>query len=312
MADVQEQQNRLKQQTARLSVFSNSALVILKLVVGLYTGAVSIISEAAHSAVDLIAALVAFYAVRQAGKPPDVNHAYGHGKIENLSGAIEAVLILAAAIWIVWESVAKFNTVQTPVFLEYGISIMLISMVVNYWVSSKLLAVARETRSHALEADALHLRADIWTSAGVMLGLIVMRITGLSWLDPAIAILVAMVVFKAGYDMTKKSFYELTDISLPAADEQVIVNILNSEEAVLAFHRLRTRRSGGYRLIDVHIVLDRHISLEQAHSISDQIEYKIKEKLAMCDVIIHVEPCGYKKDWGNCPTDGSCHCEEKE
>lgn len=293
--------SNLKERTARLSVISNILLVVLKLVVGFYTGAVSIISEAAHSAVDLLAAVIAFYAVREADKPPDSNHAYGHGKVENLSGAIEAVLIVAAAIWIVYEATQKLTGTYMPEYLEYGIVIMLISMVVNYLVSSQLYKVAIKTGSQAIEADALHLQADIWTSAGVLIGLVLIKITGLVWLDPAIAILVAGVVFKAGYGMSKKSLYELTDISLPLEEEQLIIDVITSHTEVISYHQLRTRRSGSRRLIDMHLILYKDMHLNMAHSVCDQIEAEIKAKLEFCDVVIHLEPCDQLKDIGACP-----------
>ena len=293
--------SKLKERTARLSVISNTVLVVLKLVVGFYTGAVSIISEAAHSAVDLLAAVIAFYAVRVADQPPDGNHAYGHGKVENLSGAIEAVLIIVAAVWIVYEAGTKITSTYTPEYLEYGIAIMILSIVLNYFVSNRLHKVAKKTGSHALEADALHLQADIWTSAGVLIGLVIIKITGLAWLDPVIAILVAGVVFKAGYGMTKKSLYELTDISLPPEEEQLIVDVINSHTEVISFHQLRTRRSGSRRLIDMHVILYKEMHLNEAHSVCDQIEAEIKEKLEFCDVVIHIEPCDHHKEMGICP-----------
>jgi cation diffusion facilitator family transporter len=286
------QNNKLKQRTARISVISNSLLVLLKLIVGFYTGAVSIVSEAAHSAVDLLAAVIAFYAVRQSDLPPDENHAYGHGKIENISGAIEAFLIIAAALWIVVEAGQKFHSAEMPEALEYGIIIMLLSVIVNYFVSKRLFKVAAITESQALEADALHLQADIWTSVGVLVGLAIIKITGLAWLDPVIAIVVAGVVFKAGYGMTKKSLSELTDISLPEEEEQMISEIVNNHKKVISFHRLRTRRSGSYRLIDMHLILDKDMHIEQAHDVCDQLESEIKERLGgFCDVVIHIEPC---------------------
>lgn len=293
----------LKKRTARLSVISNTVLVILKLVVGFYTGAVSIISEAAHSGFDLLASIIAFYAVRKADAPPDDNHAYGHGKFENLSGAIEAILIVGAAIWIAYEAASRFHTAKTPEFLEYGIVIMIVSIGINYWVSEKLFKVAKQTGSHALEADGLHLRADIWTSIGVLAGLVVIHFSGLAWLDPVIAIVVAGIVFKAGYGMTKKSLYELTDISLPADEEQAIIDIIRSHTEVISFHQLRTRRSGSWRLIDMHLILYKDMHLNKAHDICDQIEAQIKEKLGNCDVVIHLEPCDHLQEVGACPLD---------
>lgn len=290
-----------KEKTARLSVLSNTVLVIAKLVVGLMSGAVSIVSEAAHSAVDLLAALIAYYAVRKSSKPPDTNHAYGHGKIENLSAAIEAVLIIAAAAWIVIEAADKLKSPHPPEMLGWGMAVMLASIGINYVVSSRLLAVARATGSQALEADALHLQADIWTSVAVLGGLIAIHFTGLLWLDPLIAIAVAAIVFKAGYQMTRKSFYELTDISLPPEEETQIKQILDNHPDVINFHELRTRRSGSKRYIDVHLVLHKNMHLDKAHSICDQLETEIKEQLGSCDVVIHLEPCDYHSDIGFCP-----------
>lgn len=292
---------REKRNVAFLSIISNSLLVVLKLVVGFYTGAVSIISEAAHSAVDLLASMVAFYAVKKSGKPPDDNHAYGHGKFENLSGAVEAILIVLAAVWIVYEAAEKFKTAVVPDFIEYGIGIMVISIVVNYWVSGRLMTVARKAESHALEADAFHLRADIWTSLGVLIGLAVIKVTGLAWIDPVIAIIVAVIVFKAGYGMTKKSLKELTDVTLPPEEEEAIIAIINSHPDVISFHRLRTRRSGSYRLIDMHLILNKNMHLDKAHAVCDEIEAEIKCKFGLCDVIIHLEPCDYHEDFGFCP-----------
>ncbi|BBB90605.1 cation diffusion facilitator family transporter [Methylomusa anaerophila] len=301
--------NQLKQSAARLSVISNTLLVVLKLLVGLLTGAVSIVSEAAHSAVDLFAALVAYLAVKKSGKPPDKQHAYGHGKIENLSAAFEAGLIVIAALWIVYEAVAKIKSPAAPAMLEYGIAVMALSIGANYWVSGKLYRAAHLTASHALEADALHLRADIWTSMGVLAGLAIIEVTGFVWLDPVIAIAVAVVVFKAGFEMTKKSLYELTDISLPAEEEEQIRLIVNSHPTVIAFHQLRTRRSGSNKLIDMHVVLKKNMQLNKAHLVCDEIEISIKQELGPCDVTIHLEPCDYYEDVGSCPVDicdGKC------
>jgi cation diffusion facilitator family transporter len=301
--------NRAKQQTARLSVISNTTLVLFKLVIGLYTGAVSIISEAAHSGVDLIAAMVAYFAVKKSSQPPDSQHAYGHGKIENLSAAFEAVLIVFAALWIVYESVQKINTPHVPEYLEYGLVVMALSMIVNYWVSSKLYTVAKATGSHALEADALHLKADIWTSAGVFIGLGIIQVTGLYWLDPVIAIAVAVIVFKAGFSMTLKSIYELTDVSLPEEEESAIREIVTAHPAVIAFHQLRTRRSGSNRQIDMHLVLQKNMSLDKAHAVCDEIEEVIESRFAPCSVIIHLEPCDYHEGFGACPTECNENCK---
>jgi len=297
---------QLKQQVAYLSVISNSLLVIVKLLVGFLTGSVSVISEAAHSGVDLMAAIIAWFAVRKSAKPPDETHAYGHGKIENISGAVEALLILGAAGWIVYESIGKLFITSRLEHLSYGMAVMLLSIVVNYVVSRRLFAVAKLTGSHALEADAIHLSADIWTSVGVFAGLAAVQITGLAWLDPLIAIAVSGVIFKAGYGMTKKSIYELMDMSLPKEEEEQIIRIIENHPAVINCHELRTRRSGSTRMIDVHIILNKDMHLDKAHTVCDELEAAICALFGICDVVIHLEPCGYHEEFGGCPPDASC------
>ena len=286
----EQQNNALKQRTAWLSILSNTLLVVLKLIVGMYVGAVSLVSEAMHSGVDLIAAIIAFFAVRKAVEPPDMGHDYGHGKFENLSSAIEALLIVFAALAIVYESIQKFNHIAEPEFLEYGILIMLISILLNYVVSARLMVVAKKTQSQALEADGLHLRADIWTSVGVLVGLVGIKITGWLWLDQLIAIFVAMIIFKTGYKMVIESAKELTDTSLPEEEEMIIGEIFSRHDNVMGFHRLRTRRSGSYCLLDVHLIFAKDMSLEQVHQICDELEGEIKTALGSFDVLIHAEP----------------------
>lgn len=285
-----EVNSQTKEKAASLSVISNSLLVCSKLAVGIYTSSVSIISEAVHSSVDLLAALIAFYAIRMASKEPDYEHNYGHGKIENISGAVEAFLIIAAALWIIWEAMQKIYSPTVPQHLGYGMIIMLVSIIVNYLVSKHLFKVARQTYSHALEADALHLQADVLTSIGVLIGLIAIKTTGLSWLDPLIAILVACFIFQAGWKMTKKSLSELIDLSLSPEEISLIQKILREHPEVIDFQRLRTRRSGVNRLIDVYIILDKNMSLEQVDRICDEIEKQIRDQLNPCDVMIHAQP----------------------
>lgn len=275
---------------ARVSVFSNTLLVMLKLVAGIFTGSVSIISETAHSAVDLLAALIAYVAVANSDKKPDKKHTYGHGKIENLSGAIEALLIILAAFWIVYEAVQKLTKPEIPEYLEYGIGVMLVSIIINYFVSKNLLQVARQTQSQALEADALHLQADIWTSVGVLLGLVAIKLTGLYWLDPLIAVIVALIIFKAGYNMTLKNVYELIDVALPEEEQQIIKNVLDKNSVIKGYNHIHSRRSGSKRLIELYILLDGSLALKEAHLICDEVENELKTLFEPCKVTIHPEP----------------------
>src|SRR5512146_55601 len=190
-----------KAAVAGLSVASNATLVVAKLAVGRLVGSVSVLSEAIHSAVDLVAAIIALVAVRAAGKPPDDRHAYGHGKIENLSGTVEAILIFGAAVWIVAESVEKLMAKEPVESIGLGVAVMAASAVMNWFVSKMLFKVGKETDSVALQADGWHLRTDVWTSAGVMVGLSLILVgrwllpgTNLLWLDPMAAIAVALLI----------------------------------------------------------------------------------------------------------------------
>jgi cation diffusion facilitator family transporter len=203
-----------KVKIARLSILSNTFLIILKVVAGLMSGSVSIISEAIHSSMDLMAAIIAFFSVRVSDNPPDSRHPYGHGKVENISGVIEAILIFIAAIWIITEAIKKF--LGEPFELEsigMGSAVMFVSAIVNIIVSRKLYKVAKETRSVALEADALHLKTDVYTSLGVAVGLGLIMITGITWLDPLVALIVALFIIYESYVLLKKAFTPLLDES---------------------------------------------------------------------------------------------------
>ncbi len=196
----------LKSRAAAVSIASNATLIVFKLVIGLMSGSIAIISEALHSGSDLAAAIIAFYSVRKAGEPPDESHHYGHEKIENLSGVIEALLIIAAAGVIIYEGVMKIIHGPELDHIWLGIGVMIISGVTNLIVSKKVLyPVARRTESAALEADAAHLLTDVYTSFGVAAGLLLVKITGWSYFDPIAAIAVALLIIHTGYELVLRS-----------------------------------------------------------------------------------------------------------
>ncbi len=221
------EEDRQKASVAKLSIISNASLVILKLIVGVMIGSVSVISEAIHSGVDLLAATIAFFAVRIAGKPADEGHPFGHYKVENISGTVEALLIFLAAGWIIFEAAKKLMSPQPMEEAGLGVAVMFVSSVANFFVSQRLFSVGRETDSMALKADAWHLRTDVYTSIGVMAGLAVIWIgemllpgTDLHWIDPLVAIGVAMLIIKAAYRLTLESARDLMDESLPDDEEE--------------------------------------------------------------------------------------------
>ena len=279
-----------KKSAALLSIFSNTFLIIFKTIAGILMGSISVLSEAIHSGLDLVASIIAFLSIKQSIKPSDEKHPFGHGKFENVSGFVEAILIFIAAGIIIVEAGKKFIHPSGIVSLNAGIAVMLISSIVNLIISSILFKVAKREDSIALEADALHLLTDVFTSFGVFLGLIVIKFTGLYIIDPIIAIVVAFLIIKASIDLTKRSFIDLVDTSLPNEDIEKIYSIVSSNPNVLGVHKLRTRKSGNTREIDFHIEVDKNISISCAHDISDNIEKLIKETLPKSNVIIHIDP----------------------
>lgn len=282
-----------KTKAAAISVLSNSVLTIGKVVIGVLSGSVSIISEGIHSGIDLIAAIIALFAVRESGKPADARHTYGHGKIENVSGTIEAMLIFVAALLIIKEAVNKLSEGAAVENLGWGLVIMGFSAATNLLVSANLMRVAKKTDSVALEADALHLRTDVITSAGVFIGLLIIKITGWALVDPLIAIFVACLIFKAAYDLTKEAFMPLVDVSLDPQEYQIILGVLEEYKSqFVEFHKLRTRRAGAERHIDLHLVVPKYESIYDIHELCDQIELEIKKKIPGTQILIHAEPCG--------------------
>ena len=299
---------RTKTGAAGLSVLSNTLLILLKLVAGILSGSVSIIAEAIHSGIDLLAALIAFVCLRIAGKPADREHPFGHGKVENVSGTIEAVLIFVAAIFIIYEAINRIIAEAIVEYLSIGIAVMAISVVVNIIVSRHLLRIARDSDSIALEADARHLTADVYTSLGVLVGLVLVQVTGLNILDPIIAIGVAIFILRAAYSLTRRAFPPLIDIRLPEDEEELIVSTMNEHMGELVgFHELRTRKAGSERYIELHMIMARDASIERAHSLCDHLEEDIKSRLPNIHVTIHVEPCEMECD--TCPD--SCPQDQK-
>ena len=278
----------LKTRTARLSVLSNSLLIILKVVVGAVTGSVSILSEAIHSSLDLVAAIIAFFAVKVSGNPADDRHPFGHGKVENVSGVIEALLIFVASAWIVYEAIGKFLHPGETEALGLGVLVMAISAVVNIFVSRRLYKVAKLTDSVALEADALHLKTDVITSAGVAIGLGLIWITGWHVLDPIIALLVAVIIIYESWMLLRKAFFPLLDTALSQSEMKKLTDIL--EEMNVHYHDLRTRAAGHQRFVEFHLDVPAQETIGTIHRQCDLIEERLEREFRDVSVIIHPEP----------------------
>ena len=297
-----------KTRVATLAVLTNTFLTVVKLVVGLMIGSVSVLAEAVHSGVDLVAAVMALFAVRTSAVPPDDGHPYGHGKVENVTGTIEALLIFGAAGLIIYESINRLlHGVELPT-VDAGLAVIGFSVVVNFFVSRRLLAVAKKTESVALEADAYHLTSDVLTSLGVFAGLLLVRLTGLTLLDPLVALGVAVLILKAAWEVTQRSFVDLLDRRLPDDEQASIRAVLDSHHAqLLSYHKLRSRKAGSDRHVDLHLVVHRDLSVAQAHELCDTIEDQLEKRLGSVTVNLHVEPCEGECDVCEPPPPGATY-----
>lgn len=283
---------RSKLRSASLSVGSNSGLILLKVVAGTLTGSVAILTEAVHSSIDLVASIVAFFSVRKAGEPADESHRYGHEKMENLAAAIEGILILVGSAVIAFEAVRRLLGHGHDQTLGLGIAVVAFAIVVNLVVSTVISRNARATESAALEGDAAHLRTDALTSAGVLVALALVQITGAQWLDPAVALVVAATIVVTALRLLTRSSRVLVDEALPPGEVAVIRAAIEefADRGVVGYHELRTRQAGARRYVDLHVQFKHGTSLESAHRTAHELQDRIAGRLRGSDVLIHLEP----------------------
>ncbi len=296
-----------KSSAALLSIVSNTSLIAIKIGAYLVTGSISVLSEAVHSGMDLLAAMIAFYSVRKAESPADKEHPYGHGKYENLSGLIEGVLIVLAAVLIVYEAFKKAIEGFRMELPEVAMATMALSALVNLIISTMLMKIAKKTDSLALEADARHLRVDVYSSAGVFIGLLIIKLSGYFVLDSVFAGFISIIIFYEGFVITRKSIEGLLDSSLPPEEIELIKEAISKySDRIKDFHSLRTRKSGSERHIDLHITVCRDEKIAFTHNTMDEIEKELQKRLPNVKIIIHPEPCTHYTD--KCPA--GCYWEE--
>jgi len=278
---------------AKLLIGTVIGLVVLKLVVGWLTGSISVLAQAADSLMDILAGVVTFSAIRIAANPADKEHPYGHGKVEDIAGALQGILIAIAAGLIIYSSVRRIIAGTSVESAETGIAVMAVSIVVSIFLSRHLLKVARATASVALEANAHNIAADIYSALAVLVAMVAVKLTGYSVIDPIIAIGVAIYLLKIALNTVRKPLSGLIDAKLPHSQETAIkVCLAKHSQYVLGYHALRTRRSGSQHYIDLHLVMNKDVSLQQAHDVCDMIEMEIDSSLPGANVTIHVEPTG--------------------
>lgn len=291
------QADREKRWVALTSVVAAVALTLMKLVVGLTTNSLGILSEAAHSGLDLVAAVITLWAVRISGQPADGEHTYGHGKFENLSALFETLLLLLTCVWIVYEAVSRlfFREEVSVDPSVWAFLVVMVSMVIDFSRSRALSKAAKKHGSQALEADALHFSTDIWSSGVVLAGLVGVVAAekfNLPWLvqgDSVAALGVALIVVWVSLKLGKKSVDDLLD-SIPKNLQKRVMTAIARVPGVEEITRLRMRRSGPKVFADVTLTVGRSTAFERAHDIADLVEAAVRSELPTADVVVHVDP----------------------
>jgi len=295
--------NDKKRLAAVFSIISNIFLTLLKIICGILSGSLGIISEAIHSASDFIASFVTFFSVVKSSKPADKDHPYGHGKYEDFAGFIEGLLIIIASLFIIYTASKKIIFAHSAEIQSYiGIFVMMVAVIMNFIVSGYLFKIAKESNSISLFADGQHLRTDVYSSLGVLVGMILIKVTGYVLLDSIIAILIAVFIYKTGYSISKRAVQNLLDHSLPSDDIETIKGIVkhHSDIAKLKRNGIRARQVGPTKDIDLILQFPEDTSICECHKICDEIENQIQSIFLNSSISIHPEPICYSKKCQKC------------
>jgi ferrous-iron efflux pump FieF len=277
---------------ATLSLSTAAFLIILKIATGWVTGSISIWASLLDSVMDIVASAINLIAIRASIKPPDEDHAYGHGKAESLAGLLQSALITISALFLIREAVHRlFNPPGTN--LEWvGILSMLIAIAASIGLVAYLKHVARRTDSPAIDADAAHYASDVYTNSGAVVALLITILTGWKLADPLISILISAVILWSAVAIARESIDVLMDRRLPIEIDEQIAEIVEryKDQGVLGFHDLRTRRSGSQKFIDLHLEVERTKRLEEAHELTERIIHDIESEVSRSSVQIHTDP----------------------
>ncbi len=294
---AERSQEELRSHAASLALGAAVGLTALKLGVGIWTGSVGVWSEGLHSSLDLISAAVAYFTIREAGKAADPDHPFGHGKFETLSSLLESLLLVAAAFWILWESVTHLKNPEPISNSGWAMGVIAFSAVASFFVFRQNSKAADLTDSSAIRVNALHSLADVITSLGVLLGLALLELTGWLWVDPLIGVGIAAYIVAISWKQMVASVQELLDQSLPEVENRRIEEVLSALREkhpgeVLDVHDLRTRKSGAMRHMDFHVEVCADLTVQESHAMCDRMEETLHEEFPGSSVTIHVEPCG--------------------
>lgn len=294
----------------RAAVVSITAAVLLaavKLVVAFTSGSMAVLASAVDSLLDIVMSGVNLVAIRHAEQPADDCHPFGHGKFETLATLFQALIILATGAWIVFEAGNRLATGQKSLDVDQGIGVLAFGALAAWGISSYLKRAADKTDSSALAADSLHFRMDIFSNLGLLIGMLVIRWFDLPWLDPTLSILVAAYILSEAFKLIRHALRDMLDHELPDDIKARVREAIAAQNLPQAsYHNLRTRRAGSRKIMDFHLEVCRHMSVEAAHDIADQLEKGIENAILGADVTIHIEPCTE----GQCPGNNICQQEK--
>lgn len=287
---------------AWLSVVTAVIIILLKVAAYLLTGSIGFLSDALESGANILAAIITLVALVVAARPPDREHAYGHSKAEYLSSGAEGTLILLAAVFIIIQAISRLLNPEPLEQVGLGLVVSAVAALINFIVARILAQAGARHRSDALTADAKHLLTDVWTSVGVIVGVALVGVTGWLWLDPLIALVVAMQIIITGYKLVRSAVNGLLDAGLPEEEVRQIQEILNGYmESGMSYHALRTRRAGAQRFLSVHIQVPGHWSVQRGHELMEAIELDMRKTLSPINVTTHIEPVEDPISWEDTP-----------
>ncbi len=281
-----------KIRAAKFSIATAVGLALLKLLVGIITGSMAVLSSAIDSMLDIVMSGVNYVAITHAEQPADENHAYGHGKFETMATLIQSLIIGGSGVWIFIESIRRLFDGAAPGKLGSGILVLLVSVIVSWLISRYLRKIARETDSSALMADSLHFSMDVYTNVALVVGMCVMYWLEYYWIDSVLSMCVALYIFYEAFKLIRLSLKDVLDEQLPGQIRKKIEEIISLHGGeTVSFHNLRTRKAGSHKLIDFHMTVCKHLTVVEAHKLTDKLEDEIIEAVGGVDVTIHVEPC---------------------
>ena len=289
-----------KERVSKVSIGTTASLIALKAVAAALTGSIGILADAVHSMVDLTGAMIGYIGVRVAGRPPDEEHRFGHGRAEDMAGAVIAALIFIAGGIIAYHAVQRLLSGTVVEMVDAGIFATAGAIAINVAVSRYVLAAARKADSVALEATGRDLMADVMSSVAVLVGLVLVRATGQAFLDPVVALIVVVLIVRAAFVTMRKAANKLMDASLPEEEESRIRELLNRHKDIANYHGMRTRKAGSQRHVQLHIVVPRDRTVEEGHRVAEDVEDEIRTLFPGSAVTVHVEPC--TPDCAECPT----------